>query len=213
MAVELAQADGGTGAGGSGDNPAAAGADGVEVPIPTDVGAQVETPIAEESLFPPFDATAFASHLFWLAIAFGLLLFLVNRLVVPRVGGILEDRRDRIASDLGEASRLSRETDEVIAAYEAELADARQKAQSIAQQRRDEIKAEIARRQAETEQSLSERVAQAEQEIAARRDEAFAEVDTIAADAAQAIVERISGVTVDAAKAADAVKKAERPHA
>ena len=125
----------------------------VAVPIPDEPAEEVATPIdgPSESLFPPFDIEAYPSHLFWIAISFGLLYFFVNRLVVPQVGGILEDRRDRIASDLGEASRLSRETDEVIAVYEQELAEARQKAYAIAQERREEIKAEQARQQAETE--------------------------------------------------------------
>lgn len=185
----------------------------VTVPIPTDPATQVETPVGAESLFPPFDAMAFPSHLFWLAIAFGLCYFLVNRLVVPKVCGILEDRRDRIASDLGEASRLSRETDEVIAAYEAELSAARQKAYAIAQERREEIKAEIAREQAETEASLAARIAEAERLIAARRDGALAQVDAIATDAARAIVERIGGMTISEAEVSAAVKSTEAVHA
>jgi F-type H+-transporting ATPase subunit b len=208
MTTELAQVEVDPAEGADAEAVLTEGATGqqVEVPIPTDVEAQVETPIGTESLFPPFDANAFASHLFWLAIAFGLLYFLVNRLVVPKVGGILEDRRDRIASDLGEASRLSRETDEVIAAYESELAEARHKAYAIAQERRDEIKAEIAREQAETEASLTERIADAEKEIAARRDSALAQVDEIAADAARAIVEQVGGMTVSETEAVEAVK-------
>jgi F-type H+-transporting ATPase subunit b len=187
--------------------------DEVVVPIPADPATEVNTGLhasegahgGEESLFPPFDASAFASHLFWLAIAFGLLYFLVNRLVVPKVGGIIEDRRDRIASDLGEASRLSRETDDVIAAYEAELTEARQNAYAIAQKRRDEIKAEQARQQAETEAALAERIAAAEAQIVARRDAALADVDAIAGEAAQAIVQRLSGVAVSEKEAAEAV--------
>lgn len=184
----------------------------VVVPIPHDPATEVNTPLhtAEgahggESLFPPFDASTFASHLFWLAIAFGLLYFFVNRLIVPKVGGIIEDRRDRIASDLGEASRLSRETDEVIAAYEAELTTARQNAYAIAQKRRDEIKAEQARQQAETEAALAERIEEAERQIAARRDAALADVDAIAREAAQAIVQRLAGVAVTEKEAAAAV--------
>lgn len=162
-----------------------------------------------ESVFPPFDFDAFPSHLFWLAISFGILYFFVNRVIMPKVGGILEDRRDRIASDLGEASRLSRETDEVIAAYESELTQARQRAYSIAQERRDEIKAEQARQQAETEATLNKRIADAEAEIATRRDAALAEVNTIATDAAQAIVEKLSGVSVTADDVSAAVSQAE----
>ncbi len=162
-----------------------------------------------DSVFPPFDFDAFPSHLFWLAISFGILYFFVNRVIMPKVGGILEDRRDRIASDLGEASRLSRETDEVIAAYENELTQARQRAYGIAHERREEIKAEQARQQAETEEALNKRIAEAEAEIMAHRDAALAEVSTIASDAAQAIVQKLSGVAVSAEDANKAVTHVE----
>lgn len=177
----------------------------IETGLP-ETSAAVETPgNGVDSVFPPFDTTQFASHLFWLAIAFGLLYFFVQRLVVPQVGGILEDRRDRIASDLGEAARLSRETDEVIAAYETELLEARQKAYAIAHERREEIKAEQARQQAETEEALTQRISEAETEIAKRRDAALADVDAIAIEAARAIVERLANVTISESEAEGAV--------
>lgn len=182
----------------------------VVVPIPEDPAESVAVPVESgaESLFPPFDVTAFPSHLFWLAIAFGILYFFVNRLVVPQVGGILEDRRDRIAADLGEASRLQRETDEVIAIYEQELADARNKAYAIAQERREEIKAEQNRQQAETEEALESKIEQAEQEIQSRRDAALAEVEAIATDVGRTLVEKVSGVPVSESEVAEAVRQA-----
>ncbi|MEM8854333.1 MAG: F0F1 ATP synthase subunit B [Pseudomonadota bacterium] len=193
----------------------AQGDDQVAVPIPTDPATQVQTPLhgAEESLFPPFDVLLWPSHLFWLAIAFGLLFYFVNRLIVPQVGGIMEDRRDRIASDLGEASRLSRETDEVITAYEEELAEARRKANAIAQTRRDEIKAELERQRADTEASLQRRIDDAEKAIARRRDAALADVDAIATDAGRTIVEELAAITISEAEVREAVKRSEARHA
>ncbi len=158
-----------------------------------------------EAAFPPFDGALFASHLFWLAIAFGILYYAMSKLIVPQVGGILEDRRDRIAGDLGEANRLKRETDEVIATYERELGEARAKAHAIAQGRRDEIKREIAERQAETERALQAKIADSEKTIAEMRDRALADVDQIAAEAARAIIARVSPVEVSDGDVASAV--------
>lgn len=164
---------------------------------------------AAHGAFPAFDATMFPSHLFWLAISFGLLYLIVERFVVPRVGGIVDDRNGRIANDVGEATRLSRETDEMIAAYEAELAAARQRAYGIAQARRDELKTEQAQRQAEIEAALNQRIMQSEREIARRRDVALADVDAIAAEAAQAIVSRIAHIDVGPDEAREAVVRTE----
>ena len=83
-------------------------------------------------VFPPFDQTTFASQLLWLAITFGLFYLLMSKVVIPRIGGILETRHDRIAQDLDEASRLKAEADAAIAAYETDLAAARAKGNAIA---------------------------------------------------------------------------------
>src|SRR5690606_29974529 len=91
------------------------------------------------SNFPPFDPSTFPSQLLWLAITFGLFYLFLKRVVLPRIGGILEVRRDRIAQDLDQASRMKEEADAAVAAYEQELAEARKKAASIAQEDRKSV--------------------------------------------------------------------------
>ncbi len=86
----------------------------------------------EHGGFPPFDPATWGSQVFWLAITFGALLLLMRRVALPRIGGILEDRANRIAGDLAEAGRLKEETDAAIAAYEQALAEARQNGHAIA---------------------------------------------------------------------------------
>ena len=54
--------------------------------------------------FPPFDSSTFSSQLIWLAITFGLFYYLMSRVALPRISGILETRSDRIAQDLDVAS-------------------------------------------------------------------------------------------------------------
>jgi F-type H+-transporting ATPase subunit b len=80
--------------------------------------------------FPPFDTSTFASQLLWLVIAFGITYYVISKIAGPRISGILEDRHDRIASDIAEAERLKRETDEAMETYEKALADARSRAQA-----------------------------------------------------------------------------------
>lgn len=192
----------------------AAGEGAKEINLPGTAAGEVQVPIQHsggaDSLFPPFDLLAWPSHLFWIAITFGVLYFFVNRLIVPQVGGIIEDRRDRIASDLGEASRLSRETDEVVAVYEEELHAARQKAYAIAHERREEIKEDQQRQQAETEEMLAKRISDAETQIAERRDSALADVTGIATEAARAIVDQLAGVNVSEREAGAAVRRQEK---
>ena len=82
--------------------------------------------------FPPFDSTTFASQLLWLALTFIALYLLMSRLALPRIGAILETRRQRVEGDLAEAQRLKDQSDAAIAAHEKALAEARGRAQALA---------------------------------------------------------------------------------
>jgi F-type H+-transporting ATPase subunit b len=161
-------------------------------------------------VFPPFDGATFASQIFWLLVTFGILYYLMVRVIVPRIGAILEERSDRIVGDLAEAEQLKEASRQVIATYERELADARRQAQVIAEERRAEVNAEITAKRTATETALSARLAEAEQRIAGITRDALAGVDTIAAEAAQAVVARLAAVTPDADEAAAAVRSAKR---
>src|SRR3979409_2815297 len=75
--------------------------------------------------FPPFDAQTFASQLFWFALAFIALYLLMSRIALPRVGSILEARRQRVESDLAEAQRTKSDSDAAIAATAERCGDGR----------------------------------------------------------------------------------------
>jgi len=142
---------------------------------------------------PQLQIPDFAPQLIWLAITFIGLYLLMARVALPRIGGIIEQRRDRIASDLDEAARLNEQTEQAIADYEAALAEARANAHQIAQARREELKAEADKRQGELDAQLSAKIAEAEKRIGAARDAAKAEIKVVAVDAAGEIVKELLG--------------------
>jgi len=157
-------------------------------------------------VFPPFDTTTFGPQLIWLAITFGALYLLMSRVALPRIGEILEVRRDRIEGDLAEADRLRQKTDQAIEAYETELAEAREKAHSIAEETRSEIKADLDKKRQEVEADLAKKMSAAESRIQQTKDEAMANVDRIAAETTEALVAQLSG-DVTSKQAQDAVSK------
>lgn len=160
-------------------------------------------------VFPPFDSTTFASQILWLAISFAALYFIMSRLALPRIGSVLEERRDRIEGDLAEADRLRKKTDDAIASYEAALAEARSKAHVIAEQARAESKARIDTERKHIEDDLSKKVAEAEDRIAGTKEKALDHVGEIASETAQAVVGQLLGKVsiADARKAVATVGK------
>jgi F-type H+-transporting ATPase subunit b len=143
--------------------------------------------------FPPFDATYYPSMLLWLVITFGIFYILIKNVIVPRVGGILENRNGRIAQDLDEASRLKAEADAAVETYERELASARAKSHAIAEAARDSAKVKAAADRSAIEAELAEKLAAAERRIGEIKTQAFTQVGQIAEETASAIVDQLIG--------------------
>ena len=109
------------------------------------------------------------SQLVWLVIAFVLLYVLMSKLALPRVGAIIESRQKRIDDDIAEAGAAQEQSDAAVAAYEKALADARARAQAIANETRERQAAEAERRRKALEDELNVKLADAEKTIAATK--------------------------------------------
>ena len=147
--------------------------------------------------FPPFDTSTFASQLVSLVIAFVALYVIVSRVALPRVGGVIDARQNAIDGDLAAAQKLKDESEAALRAYESDLASARTKAQAIAAENREKLNAESDAERKTLEGKLSAKLADAEKSIAATRANAMKNVRSIAADAAGAIVQRLTGAAPD----------------
>jgi F-type H+-transporting ATPase subunit b len=157
---------------------------------------------------PPFQKETSASQLFWLVVCFAALYIMVSKLILPRMGTIIAERRDRIAGDLAEASRMKDEADGAVAAYEKALADAR--AQAIAAETRDKLNATAEANRKDLEAKLHGKLAEAEKTIAATKSAAMANVAGIAHEAVTAIVTHLTGMTPSPYAVARAVQAAAR---
>jgi F-type H+-transporting ATPase subunit b len=160
---------------------------------------------ASKHAFPPFQKDTFASQLVSLAIAFVALYLIVSRIALPRVGSVLDARQNAIDGDLAEAQKLKDTSDSALKAYESELAAARSRAQAIGTETRDKLNAAAEAERKTLEERLSVKLADAEKTIAATREAAMRNVRSIAADAAAAIVQQLTGMLPDGEAVGSAV--------
>ncbi len=182
----------------------ATGTDGTSATTQAGHGAQAQ------GAFPPFDSATFPSQLLWLAIAFGLLYFLMSRVALPQVGAIIGNRQDRISRDIADAGRMKRESEEAAAAYEQALAEARGNASSIAQKARDEAKAAADAERKVAEAAVAGRIAAAEASIRGSKAKAMKEVERIATETAGRIIPLLAGGKVSRQDIEKAVRAASR---
>lgn len=154
---------------------------------------------------PQFDTTTFASQIFWLVVTFAIVFVFVWRVALPRIAATLEDRQRKIADDLARASELAEQTDEVMAAYEARLADARANAHEELHAAATRSAAEAEKQYAALAEKLGAETAAARERIAAESTAAAGNIDEIVKDIARQAVERLIGSTPDAAAVESAV--------
>ena len=154
---------------------------------------------SEQPQFPPFNTDTYSSQLVWLTLTFTLLYVLMSRLVLPRIGEVIDERRERIQRDLDTAERLKTDTDKALADYEKALADARANAGAIARETRGKLDAKVAKRQAAADAENAAQIAIAEKRIQDTRTKALASVDEIATDVAAAVVKQLTDADVSAA--------------
>ena len=179
----------------------------MESPVPA-TGEAIAIPEGshEEAGFPPMNPEFFASQILWLAITFGVFYYILNKVIVPRLSAILENRRERIALDLDAAERMRADADEAQAAYEQELASARENSHRIAIEARDGARADADAQRKRIEAELDAKLEAAQAQIADVKARALADVDGIAEDAAETILAELTRLDVSREDVSRAVR-------
>jgi F-type H+-transporting ATPase subunit b len=154
---------------------------------------------------PQLDVATFPAQLIWLAITFVVLYVLMARVGLPRIGGVIARRRERIEADIAKAAQMKSEAEAVIAAYERALAEARTAAQATVRETAERLNEAAAERQRKLAAALAAETAAAERRIEAAKDAALAHLREVAVDLARAAAVRIVGSDLDPARAGAAV--------
>jgi len=142
---------------------------------------------------PQLDFAFYLPQIVWLTIAFAVLYVLMARVALPRIAEVLEEREDRVADDLDRARGLKEEAEQVLAAYERELIEARSKAHAVAQESRRKLASEVAEKKAEVECVLNAEAAKAAERIAETRNQAMANLHELAQEVTLAAMARLIG--------------------
>ncbi len=164
--------------------------------------------VKEAPGMPQLDFTTFPNQIFWLVVTFTILYFIIARIFLPRIGGVLEDRHNAIASDIDQAAELKQKAEEAEAAYNTALAEARAEAHRIAEEAKDAIKKDVEAAIAKAEAEIAAKSAESEGRIKEIRVNALKSIEEVANDVAADVVSTImpSVSDADALKAAIAAR-------
>jgi F-type H+-transporting ATPase subunit b len=149
-------------------------------------------------------ALVYQSQWFWLLLVLGAIYFFVGRGIVPKVEATVDARDAQIAADLAEAERLRAEADASEEAWRTRMNAAHAEAQATSAAAKAEAQKAADKRVATADKKLAEEADEAALALAKARDSALAEIESVAVEAAQDIVARLTGTKVNdkAARAA-----------
>ena len=173
----------------------------IVVALPAFMSAKGFAAGASESGLPQLDIATWPSQLFWLVVLFGAGYLVMAKIVTPRIGAVLEERRQTVDGDLEKARAASVDAAKIRADYESDLEKARTEAAEFAKQAAMAAtkKAEVA--DARIAQKLSSKVTKAEAKLAEAKKSAMANLNDVAAEAAVAAVASLTGIKASSAQA------------
>ena len=154
---------------------------------------------------PQLDPTTFAPQLFWLLVTFFLLYLVMWKLVIPKIGEILQDRQIRIDNDLDKAEHLKIEAEGAREAYEKLIIDGREKALEIIKTATEQISTETTEQHDALTEKLAVQTSKAEKQINIVKEKALDEIRLVATEVTQAAARRLTDQEISYTQAQDAV--------
>ncbi|MFK7866128.1 MAG: hypothetical protein AB8B77_01655 [Alphaproteobacteria bacterium] len=148
---------------------------------------------------PQFDQIeSFAGQIFWLIVFFGLIYFLMSKIVLPRIAEILEARGKRIEMDLIDARRQQEEAEMLLAEVSTKLDAAREDARKLYADAEISMTEDFSKKAQKLEAQIADQFAEAEASINAQIEVARKDIQAESKDLAANIVYSISGSKIAA---------------
>ncbi len=149
----------------------------------------------------------FASQLFWLAIVFGAIFVVIGLGMLPRIQSTVDARDAQIATDLEAARGARHAADSLEEGYRAEMDKSRAEAARLSVEAKASAAKATEQSVATADAAIGGRLDAAMVRIGEARAAALTEIEAVAAEAAEQLVVRVSGLAIDPATVRAAVAK------
>ena len=156
---------------------------------------------------PQLDISTWPNQLLWLAATFLVGYLLMAKVITPRIGTVLNTRRQTIFDDLKRAKDADAEAKQLKEDYESALETARITAAEAASKAMADAKAKAEAAEVELTAKLAKKTKAAEIKLSKMRDEALANIHDVAKELTLDTVRSVAGMTVTKTDADKAIKK------
>ena len=145
---------------------------------------------------PQLDVATYPSLIFWLIVTFSFTFFVLKYYVTPKMSEILNDRKEKIDSDLFEAKQSREEAENSKTDQEKSILDAKEKAIIIVRDAVEKSKSKLLISETKAKEKLSKKLEDAEKNILNTKKDSLKIVNEVASDIAVIISDKISGIKI-----------------
>jgi F-type H+-transporting ATPase subunit b len=156
-----------------------------------ETGGHAEEPSGTDLILPAID------ELIWGAVAFLIVLFVLNKFAFPKLREAVEAREQQIQGDLEAAERAKTEAQQAKANYDKQIADARGEANRIieeARQQAEDVRKDLV---AKAEREAAQITERATEQLEAERNRTVTELQSTVGDLAIELAEKVVGRALD----------------
>lgn len=140
---------------------------------------------------PQLDPSSFVSQIFWLTITFLSLVFVMSVFIVPRIASIIDERHQKINSDIQKAEKINQKAANILKRYETAIENAKAEIDKKISQEKEQIEAAAELKKAEIGQYLNQQILANETLLKKERAQTLKAVDEISYQTAELILQKL----------------------
>ena len=152
---------------------------------------------AESGGMPQLNPEFWVSQIFWLTITFGILYFVLSKLILPKISSNLESRKSQISDNIEAADRQREESEKKLKEYEQIISTSKIEAKNLFSQAREKALKDINVKREILNKQIDEEIKKAENEINQLRKKAPEKINKIAVDTSSEIIQKLIGTQIN----------------
>ena len=152
---------------------------------------------AESGGMPQLNPEFWISQIFWLTLTFGILYFVLSKLILPKISANLELRKSQIQENIEAAEKQRADSESKLKEYDQIILKTRSEAKNIFKDARDNALSDINSKREVLEKQIDIEIKKAEQEIELLRKGAPEKINKIAIEISSEIAKKLIGADVN----------------
>ena len=152
---------------------------------------------AESGGMPQLNPEFWVSQIFWLVLTFGIMYFVLSKLILPKISNNLESRKSQILENIEAAEKQREDSETKLKEYDQIILKSKTEANAMFNQAREKVVKDINAKRDVLDKQIDDEIAKAEKEIQALRDNAPDKINKIAIETSSELLQKLIGAEVN----------------